>query len=228
MVTQACRAGTGPPIGHSRRLTTRDGETVEDLSWEAIPLDWQVAAPCKECNEGWMEQIETAAPPILTAMLDDKRVSLDISGVDALAQWVTLHVMVAQHAYPKEETSIDPEGALSGVLPNPSSSARCTDLGWPLQRSWPWPTQYLHREIRIARPDPSPPNAYIVGFSVGYAAFVCWGHEVTAGAIVRLGQNMHELVTPIWPALSPISWPPPGLLGAEGLATAVANLIATT
>ncbi|MGO9496519.1 MAG: hypothetical protein ACLQA5_07380 [Solirubrobacteraceae bacterium] len=55
-----------------------------------------------------------------------------------------------------------------------------------------------------------------------------WGHEVTAGAIVRLGQNMHELVTPIWPALSPISWPPPGLLGAEGLATAVANLIATT
>ncbi len=94
--------GTGPPIGHSRRLTTRDGETVEDLSWEAIPLDWQVAAPCKECNEGWMEQIETAAPPILTAMLDDKRVSLDISGVDALAQWVTLHVMVAQHAYPKE------------------------------------------------------------------------------------------------------------------------------
>jgi hypothetical protein len=220
--------GTGPPIGHSRRLTTRDGETVEDLSWEAIPLDWQVAAPCKDCNEGWMEQIETAARPILTPMLDDKRVSLDISGVDVLAQWVTLRVMVAQHAYPKERRrSITQERYRAFFQTRQVPPGTQIWVG-RYSGAGPWPTQYYHREIRIARPDTSPPNAYIVGFSVGYVAFVCWGHEVTAGAIVRLGQKMHELLAPIWPALSPISWPPPGLLGAEGLATAVANLIATT
>ena len=218
----------GRPIRHSRRLTTREGETVEDLRWEAIPLDWQVAAPCKECNEGWMEQIETATRPVLSPMLDDKSVGLDIGAADALAQWVTLRVMVAQHAYPKGRRRSIPEERYRAFFKTRQIPPGMQIWVGRYSGAGAWPTQFVHREIRIARPDSSPPNAYIVGFSVAYVAFVCWGHEVAAGAIVHLGQRMHDFLSPVWPALSPITWPPPGLLGADGLATSVANLIAMT
>jgi hypothetical protein len=79
----------------------------------------------------------------------------------------------------------------------------------------------------ISRPESAGPNAYISAFSVGHVAFVYWGHEVEDGATVHLGERMTTFLTPIWPSLSRVHWPPVGVLGANGLEVVVKNLVAT-
>jgi hypothetical protein len=87
--------GEGPPIRHSRSRITPEGETVHHDEWSAIPIDWQVKGPCKPCNEGWMEELETVARPILVPMLEDKTVVLDALDQQTLARWATLRVLMA-------------------------------------------------------------------------------------------------------------------------------------
>jgi hypothetical protein len=59
----------GPASEHGRIIKSRDGETLWHDTWKDIPINWQVAAPCKHCNEGWMEGIEVETRPILTPLI---------------------------------------------------------------------------------------------------------------------------------------------------------------
>lgn len=212
-------------VRRSRIHSTSDGEIVRAESWPEAPIDWQVAAPCQECNQGWMEEIEREARPVLVPMLKDERAALGPVEQNTLARWITLRLMMAQHAYPAERRrAIRPEQYerfySARELPPATQTwmARYSGAG-------PWPTNYTHREMFIATDTSGEPNAYITGFSVGYVAFVVWGHYVADGATVHLGEGMRPYLTPIWPALDEAFWPPPGLLGAYGLETVVQNLV---
>ena len=216
--------GEGGLTTHGRVIKTRDGETLWHDSWEDIPINYQVAVPCKICNEGWMEDIEDETRPILTP-LQHENAELGPLKKETLARWATLRVMMAQYLDPAERPkAIRPERYHrfyeARELP-PKAQI------WMARRNGEgaWPIDGSRKELFIGETRPPYPNAYISAFAVGHVAFVYWGHEVEDGAIVNLGEGMKPYLLPIWPDINLASWPPPGLLGRRGLDTVVNNLI---
>jgi hypothetical protein len=53
---------------------------------------------CAKCNNGWMNMIEEAARPHLRSLILGEKVTLDRSALDAVAKWIALKVMVAEHS----------------------------------------------------------------------------------------------------------------------------------
>lgn len=53
---------------------------------------------CARCNNGWMNTLETDARPHLTPLITGERVTLDRAALDIVAKWITLKIMVAEHA----------------------------------------------------------------------------------------------------------------------------------
>lgn len=217
--------GTGPPIGHSRIHATSSGQTLSEATWSAIPIDWQVKAPCKFCNEGWMERLEAETRPILIPMLEDRAVVLDEPSQDKLSRWATLRMLMAQHGHPPNKQPVLAETYhrffRSGAPPVGAQiwTGRYSGAG-------AWPTNYHHVELFFSgqnRPEPVHPNGYAVAFSVGYVAFLYWGHELHDGPAIDLG-GLAPYFVPIWPAVPSVEWPPTGLIGAGGLEGAIRRL----
>jgi hypothetical protein len=210
---------------HGRVIKTRDGETLWENSWEDIPINYQVNAPCRPCNEGWMERIEDETRPLLTPLIQHQDAELGPLEKETLARWATLRVMMALYLDPSDRPKVIP----------PERYHRLYEVGelppkaqiWMARRKGegPWPLDGSRKELFIGAVRPPYPNAYISAFAVGHVAFIYWGHEVEDGATVRIGDGMKPYLLPIWPDINPSPWPPRGLLGAEGLNTVVNKLV---
>lgn len=55
---------------------------------------------CAGCNQGWMSNIESAAQPIVTPMIEDQGVTLDTADQEKVAKWLGLKAIVAQRVLP--------------------------------------------------------------------------------------------------------------------------------
>src|SRR5215207_3913590 len=86
--------------GHSERWSTAEGRE----RWEQPLLKVQVRAPCKQCNNGWMADIEKAAAPIVGPMIQGTRLLLDASAQQKVATWAVLKAMVTTRTSPKQES----------------------------------------------------------------------------------------------------------------------------
>jgi hypothetical protein len=173
-----------------------------------------------------MEALESAARPILVPMLEDKTVVLDAIQQSTLAKWATLRVLMAQHAHPPGMRAI----------PDASYHRFYRSLALPVgAQVWTgryggaggWPTDYHHLELFASgptRPEPPSPNVYTSAFSVGYVAFLYWGHEIEDGPIIDIGRDLSRWWLPVWPVGGPIDWPPTGVLGADGLEASIRKL----
>ena len=214
--------GAGSLISRSRTHTTNSGEIVSENTWAEAPIDWQAKGPCKPCNEGWMERLEAETRPILIPMLQDQRVTLDARKQDTLAKWAALRTLIAQHGHPPGKRAISPETYhrfyRSRELPIGARIwiGRYSGAG-------AWPTDYRHVELFFStegRPEPTQPNGYAVAFTVGYVAFLHWGHEIEAGPGANIGVLSPFFVS-IWPTGPAVEWPPAGLIEASELDAAI-------
>jgi hypothetical protein len=218
--------GEGPPIGHSRIHATSKGETLSHKPWSAIPIDLQVKAPCKPCNEGWMEDLEAEVRPVLIPMLEDKAVVLDAIQQHTLAKWATLRAMMAQHAHPPGKQAI-PAATYHRFYRTRTLPVGAQVWTGRYGGAGGWPTDYHHVELFHSgpgRPEPASPNGYVAAFSVGYAAFLYWGHEIEDGPVLDIGGDLSRYFVPVWPPTAPVDWPPPGVLGANGLEASIRGL----
>jgi hypothetical protein len=213
------------PQSHVRTLSRPDGEAVQHDEWSALPLDLRVRVVCKPCNEGWMERLEAAARPLLEPMLRNENVPLDADAQLILTQWATLRILVAQHTHPQYRSIPDwrlhrfyrsrfalPIGAQVWI-------GRYNGAGG-------WPTDYRHMALHMMRGGPAPelPNGFVAAFSVGYVAFFYFGHEIADGPLFEPSGDFETYFRPIWPGAGPVIWPPRGLLGRGGLASAIRSV----
>jgi len=216
--------GVGPPQEHYRAQRTADGSVVLDERWTAIPFERQVKGPCRPCNNGWMSDVENSVMPSLIPMLANEETTLDCRAQDSLARWATLRMMIAQLGHPAERRrAIPPERYArfySGLAMPPGAQV------WLGRHdgSGGWPTEYQYRELFVSalgQPEPSSPNAYVAAFSIGYAAFVYWGSELSSLFLHDLGR-LAPYVVPVWPVRPPsVRWPPQELVRKDGLASIV-------
>jgi hypothetical protein len=209
--------GEGPPVGRSRRHS-RGEQVLDHVEWREAPIDWQVKAPCKPCNEDWMNDLEGEAREVLPPMLADTRVVLDAVQQHTLAKWGTLRVLMGQHGHPPGKRAV-PEGSYHAFYRSRALPSGAQVWVGRYSGAGPWPTDYRHVELFISSPDhrePARPNAYVVGFTVGYVAFLYWGHEIEDGPEIDL-DGIAPYFVPVWPVTGPVVWPPPGLIGENGL-----------
>jgi hypothetical protein len=215
--------GEGPPVGRSRTHRTSEGGIVSHKEWRETPIDWQVAAVCKPCNEGWMERIESETRPILTPLLGDEAVLLPAAAQAILARWITLRVMVAQYGHPAGKQVI-PAGAYDRFYRSRELPGGAQIWIGRYGGAGAWPTQYHHVELYASGsmwPEPARPNLYLVACSIGYVAFIYWGHEIADMPAVD-AQGLADYLLPIWPASEfDVAWPPPGVLGENGVEAAL-------
>jgi len=62
---------------------------------------------CETCNNQWMSDIEAAAMPTLTEMIDGHAVTLDQSQQEAIAKWLGLKALVSQYLRSDKPPLID-------------------------------------------------------------------------------------------------------------------------
>lgn len=210
--------GEGPRIQHSR-IRSQRGQVVERTDWPAIPIDWQVKAPCKPCNETWMDRLERECRPRLIPMLRNEMVTLDADDQRALAKWVTLKALMAQYGHPPGMQVIPPQSYhrfyRSQALPPGAQiwTGRYDGAG-------AWPCDYQHLPLYMtpgAGPEPASPNANFAAFTIGYVAFLYFGHELESGPVFTPRSSVSRYWQPIWPTSPMVVWPPAGLIGADGL-----------
>lgn len=67
----------------------------------------KIRAPCAECNNGWMNRLEAAARPYLTAMIAGELITLNLVAQIAVAKWIALKVMVVEHT--DQEIAVTPQ-----------------------------------------------------------------------------------------------------------------------
>lgn len=60
----------------------------------------KVRAVCNECNNGWMSLLEVHARPFLQPLVEGTPIVLDREQMALVAQWITMKVMVVEHALP--------------------------------------------------------------------------------------------------------------------------------
>jgi len=51
---------------------------------------------CKKCNNGWMSQLEETAKPIIKAMLENKKFTIQQDDLAILVKWITMKVLIAE------------------------------------------------------------------------------------------------------------------------------------
>jgi hypothetical protein len=61
------------------------------------PHSRRIRCVCRKCNNDWMSQLQEITKPFLIPMLDGQKTVLHRKGQTALATWMTMMVMVAEH-----------------------------------------------------------------------------------------------------------------------------------
>ncbi len=165
-----------------------------------------------------MNDLEQEAAPILIPMLHNEKVEMRPPEQRTVARWGTLKLLVAQELHPSLDRIIDPSRYRRFYVDRSLPTSAQIWLG-RYSGAGPWPTNYRFQALFVTMhgQDEAPlPNAYLAGFTIGYLAFVYWGHEFRYGAVADTSQ-IDGYLTQIWPATGIAHWPPPDLMEADGL-----------
>lgn len=92
----------GPILGSDRAGVTVQHRFKQDeaatVQWNVPRLDQKVKMPCRTCNEGWMEALETLMRPIVTPMILGRGpVVLNVFSQVVIATWAVKTAMVMEY-----------------------------------------------------------------------------------------------------------------------------------
>ena len=209
----------GSSGGTSSRIRSEGAVKVASKEdWPISGFDREISGPCKRCNESWMGDIEREVAPLLIPMLHNEEVVLRPLEQRTIARWATLKMLVAQEAHTGIKRVI-PRDRYRLFYTNRSLSIGAQVWIGRYNGGGSWPTNYRFQPLFCTMPEEEEtpfPNAYLLGFTVGYLAFLYWGHEMRHGPVADTGQ-IADYLTQIWPATGVAKWPPPTLMEADGL-----------
>lgn len=199
------------------RLLDREFDTTESRRgiggvrelWTANhPFQAVVRCVCKKCNNGWMEQIESAAVPTLTRMIrGEEGIELDTATQEAIGTWACLKAMVMVYVKRKHPM---PQDWLKYLY----HEHRPPD-GWHV-----FTTRYFGTLLQIAESnrfslapiDSDPTTSPAIAEDYGVLASFLIGHVAIHARGMRNmpGLRVESSLLKLWPP-SPLTliWPPP-------------------
>lgn len=211
-----------------RHTQGRDQPLVAE-EWLDEPFNLRVKDLCRPCNSGFSSDIENAAKPMLTALIQGDPVVLRPDAQMRVAVWAMKLILNLQHSHSGHRLTI------------PAS-----DFRWFRQHRWPlpgeqlwlaaydgsgdWPASYRHFGLSLlpagSEYRPQPTNGHAVAVAVGHLVIRAVGNTLDKGTIrVPPPEIAHALVQ-LWPASgNEIRWPPPAITsGNAGLLSLVSTV----
>jgi hypothetical protein len=198
------------------------------------PRDLQAKAPCAECNNTWMNDMDNALSVLGPQLVKGKPVSLTKAKKAALAAWSVKFALMLQLVYPRNSRFVIPDADYTKFYadrqPGDLMQLWAGYMEPPGKYSGPALALHDHRHDEMSF-DAEMLTA--VGLdpslaSKGYLATIRFGHCVIG--LLRIGHPellpLQSLASPrqwvqIWPAIGTNPWPPPVRL-ATGRLTPIA------
>jgi hypothetical protein len=192
-----------------------------DTTSRAIPntiLESKVRRPCKRCNESWMNDIESAARPVLTSLILGQERSLSSDDLTALAVWTAKTVVVYEFVYPR--TAAIPEEhhrfLFEAKMPLPNMNIWIARLEAD-DGTWKNRTRHITIGLYGAEEHPDPPEMNTYATTIGLGNLIIQAVGTTrpdlAGTDGLTSQEFIDTVAldgilRVWPDPKPLEWPP--------------------
>jgi len=91
-----------------------------------VPFGITVNTVCRDCNTGWMHDLEEATRPLLTRMIRGQLCELTLTDQHLLAQWVYKTVLMIHEQ--SRAASLVPPGALQVIVQGQGATSWHSDL----------------------------------------------------------------------------------------------------
>lgn len=200
-----------PAPGQSSRLLHQDA--TRGSSWESDEFNFMVRAPCVECNQGWMNDLDDEVRLIIRPMIAGEQVTLSTDDQHVIARWATKISLVCEFTHRAERVM------------RPQDFHDFYDRREPTELTGVWLAAYaqaaplvhlLTRPVRIQPPGARLDHgkAHLVTFRIGHAVF-----QVVVPWIPMpfpRGADNERFVIQVWPErVEPVHWPPEFILRDE-------------
>lgn len=211
-------------LGHPRSAVrlSEHGEHLHNI-WDTDTIDFRVRRVCAGCNGGWMSELEAAAMPILTPLVQSNAAqTFTAAEAIVLSTWIAKTVLTASLMHP-DETNPIPTKYFDEMYRGPA----------PFEESVIWIAAY---DVgRYPASSSMVPIAELNGFRVT-GNVGCLVYQLTAtegqadGGVVLPPGELTPYLTQVWPleprseaetalhATLPSAWPAFGHLGRLGTA----------
>jgi hypothetical protein len=173
------------------------------------PLGAKRALTCKDCEDGWIKELEHRSRPLVAGMIAGLPVILAQQNQAMLARWVAKTVLSLQ-AY--RDPELLPLGAYQALTATarPPEGLRVSVALRPREGQWPYrfASMGMASTLRDFDVEPTFPGTLLDN----YYAELCLGHLV-----IRVGAQWtpHGYKLPVgpaaiqvWPLSTPVRWPP--------------------
>lgn len=196
-----------------RTIQTPDGPEI--VAFETAPYSEKVHCVCAACNTGWMSDLEQAAAPHLTPMIQGAAQRLNDGAQTLVATWMALRTTVLDQVHggagvPPEHHRALYEHRQRGTRRPPTST-------------WAWlgkyenpglhPPLYQGSPLHHLRPDGTlagqDPIGYVATFTIGY--LVCeliGGKDAVEDWSVPDSPQTRKMLCRVWPPFRTREWPP--------------------
>ncbi len=196
-------------ITRHREGRVTEGEVI-DITAETV---------CKACNHHWMSDLETWASPKLKPMLKGGTEGLSIEQQQVIARWATKTAMTLDQAFSLDERvfSIDKcKQLMDRELPPPGIGVQ---LGHYIGTGifLDFGHNDLYRGAVDDPANPGPPDGHRTAIRIDELIVEV---NMTSDGNLDLrsstaGVDIRDLLLPVWPALSPVAWPPRLAMGDD-------------
>jgi hypothetical protein len=216
------RAEFEPIIGDVGE-TIIDAGTPEEVRFPGPAFDLQIQLPCHTCNEGWMENMESAIEQYLVPMATvGVPVTLDPRRQLDLASWAVKTALVLDYLRPKKR--VVPDAEYPALYANQRPSNR--HIVW-IGKIDPRKDNLVVSTLKNRIPRINVPKndaaamtqvnesiaigewLYIATFSLGFTVFQVMGGNMSNPVILDTGSEHRASLTRIWPLNGQnVRWPP--------------------
>ncbi len=201
---------------------SRRGGIESQREWNQAGVEFTAKCVCRDCNNGWMENIERRARPFIEPMIRGQEVTIPAEGQEAIAQWLTLKAIVDRYAqsptYPVANNILQHFYTHHTPPRHWFIVLAAYDGSWPVRVATDVYDSLRLMGTRV--PFYKTTNRRSL-FTISIAYFV--GQVFGPEKSLDLAMSSHESAFVIWPPPSsiaidpPIHWPPPNILGDEAL-----------
>jgi len=179
------------------------------LTHRSKRIDITAKTVCRECNHGWMSDLETEASPILKPMLDGHLRGLSVERQVLLSRWATKTAFMLDQSFSPSERAV-PISACRYLkeheLPSPGTVVQLGHYAGAGDSIATAHNRLYAREV-ANRDDPGPADAFRAAMRI-YQLVI--GVTMIDGAplALRATGDYPDMLTAIWPCAEVTSWPP--------------------
>jgi hypothetical protein len=172
----------------------------------------QVDTVCRTCNHGWMSDLEAAASPLLTPMIEGETQGLDINRQVVISRWASKTAMVWEQLVPEKHRNYS-EGEhrwmKEKATPPPDTTVRLGHYTGSQADFIEHKRNALFRELPTPDTEDSVrPDAHRTVIVIGKFVIEIVVRRAAGSVTAPAGVDLDDLLMLIWPTSQPRCWPP--------------------